>query len=255
MPRNFDRTRSEFIKQKVREEIEQQRTGKVIRVYERSKEDANSNFEADVKLEGGTRLESVTPVATPAGNSISVPKVGDSVLVGFRSGEGNPPIIVGFVSTTVDRPPLGKAGMYRNEFESADSPAGSGNLYMTGYTSYDGNVAQTDKTNLTPEETFVRMAKRPDTTADPSEESAVPAQIEFYDAPAKDEAHITVELNKRDSADSAATWGLRFDLKTGEVKLVDPSGYGFVSDGDGNWTWEYESKSENQVSGGGSLTL
>jgi hypothetical protein len=62
-------------------------------------------------------------------------------------------------------------------------------------------------------------------------------------------------LNKRDSSDSDATWGLRFDLKTGEMKLVDPSGYGIVSDGDGNFTWEYESKNETQVSGGGSLSL
>lgn len=252
---DFDRTRSSFINNKVRDFVEEQRTGKVLTVYEHLEADDNSNFEADVSVDGGTRLERIAPIAQSSSDGIDVPKVGDTVLVGFLAGESAEPVITGYVSTVSDRPPLGKAGMSRNEFESGDSPAGSGNLYTTGYTKYDQDPADVNKEDLTPEEVFVQIAKRSDTTPDPSDEGALPAKIEFYDAPSNDEAHITVELNKRDSNDSDASWGIRFDFKTGEVKLVDPSGYGFVSDGDGNWTWEYESKTENQVSGGGSLSL
>jgi len=252
---DFDRTQSSFIENKIRDNIDEQRTGKVLTVYEHLEADDNSNFEADVVVDGGTREQRLAPLATDGQNGISVPKVGDSVLVGYMAGQIKKPVILGFVHTTKDRAPLGKAGMTRTKQRSGDSPAGSGDIYTTEYTKYDGDPAQEDYTNLTPEEVWVQIAKREDTNADPSDDTALPAQIEFYDAPAKDEAHITVELNKRDSADSDATWGIRFDLKTGEVKLVDPSGYGFVSDGDGNWTWEYESKTENQVSGGGSLSL
>lgn len=251
----FDRTQSSFIKNKIDDEIDEQRVGKVLTVYEHLEDDDKSNFEADVTVDGGTRLERVSPMTHSGSDRIDVPKVGDTVLVGFRAGETAEPIITGYVFTVSDRPPKGKAGMSRNEFKSDDSPAGSGNLYTTGYTKFDKDVASVDQTDLTPEESFVQIAKRSDDIADPTEESSLPAKIEFYDAPAKDEAHITIELNKRDSSDSDATWGVRLDLKTGEVKLVDPSGYGFVSDGDGNWTWEYASKTENQVAGGGSLSL
>lgn len=252
---DFDRTQSSFIEQKIKGEIDEQRTGKVLTVYEHLETDDKSNFEVDVAVDGGTRLERVAPMTHSGSDSIDVPKVGDTVLVGFRAGESPEPIITGYAYTVTDRPPKGKAGMSRNEFKSDDSPAGSGNLYTTGYTKYDQDPADVDQSNLTPEESLVQIAKRADAEPDPTEESALPAKVEFYDAPAKDEAHVTVELNKRDSADSDATWGIRLDLKTGEVKLVDPSGYGFVSDGDGNWTWEYATKTENKVAGGGSLSL
>lgn len=252
---DFDRTRSSFIENKIRDKVDEQRTGKVLTVYEHLEDDDNSNFEADVSVDGGTRIERVSPMTHSGSDKIDVPKVGDTVVVGFQAGESAEPIIMGYAYTVSDRPPKGKAGMTRNEFASGDSPAGSGNIYTTGYTKYDNDPADVNKDDLTPEETFVQIAKRSDDVPDPSDEGALPAKVEFYDAPASDEAHITVELNKRDSADSDASWGMRFDLKTGEVKLVDPSGYGFVSDGDGNWTWEYESKTENQVSGGGSLSL
>jgi hypothetical protein len=252
---DFDRTKASFIENKIREFVDEPRIGKVLTVYEHLESDDESNFEADVSVDGGTRIERVSPMTQAGSDSIDVPKVGDSVLVEFQAGESAEPVITGYVSTVTDRPPLGKAGMPRNEFESGDSPAGPGNLYTTGYTKYDTDPADVSDEARSPEETFVQIAKRTDTEPDPSAESDLPAKIEFYDAPAKDEAHITVELNKRDSADTTPTWGMKFNLKTGEVKLIDPSGYGFTSDGDGNWIWEYESKTENQVSGGGSLSL
>jgi hypothetical protein len=252
---DFDRTRSSFVEGKTRDFIEEQRTGKVITVYEHLKADDNSNFEADVIVDGGTRLERLSPVSTPSADSIDVPKVGDTVMVAYMAGEANPPVITGYVSTTKDRPPLGKAGMSRSQFDSADSPMGSGDVFTTEYVRYDEDPADVEKDDLTPSEVFIQVAKRSGDEPDPSEEGALPAKMEFYDAPGKDEAHVTVELNKHDSDDSDATWGVKLDLKSGEVKLVDPSGYGFTSDGDGNWTWEYKTKTENQSNGGGPLSL
>lgn len=268
---SFDRSKSTFIDNKVKERVEKERTGKVIRVYEHDSGPDTSNFEADVVVDGGTRGQSSASIATATADTISVPKVGDTVLIQYMAGETDKPIITGFVHTTRDRASLGKAGMDRKKIDSGQkkktddngdiiqeevsSPAGTGDVYTTEYTSYNGDPSIENVNELQPAETFVQIAKRSDEVADPTDEDALPAKVEFYDAPAKDEAHITVELNKRDSADSDATWGMKFNLKTGEVKLVDPSGYGLKSDGDGNWVWEYESKTENQVSGGGSLSL
>lgn len=252
---NFDRTQTSLIQQKASELIEDERVGVITRVYEHNDPNDNSNFEADVQIKGGTTEERIVPLSTSNASSINIPRVGDKVLVGFLAGESKQPVITGVVYTVDDRPPVGKSGMARDEYESGPSPAGDGNLYVTGYTKYNESPNLNNKEDLTAEEALVRIAKRTDTVADPFEEGDVPAQIEFYDSPAKDEAHITVELNKRDGSDSTASWGLKFNLKTGEMKLVDPSGYGIISDGDGNFTWEYESKTENQVSGGGSLSL
>lgn len=252
---DFDRTQISFIQQKARELIEEERIGTVSRVYEHNEAGDSSNFEVDVQIEGDTKEERVTPVVASSGSTINVPRVGDRVIVGYLGGESKQAVVTGIVYTVDDRPPVGKAGMNRQQYDSGQSPAGNGDLYFTGYTKYDEDPALNDKDDISPSETLVRIAKREDSEADPFEESSVPAQIEFYDAPEKDEAHITVELTKRDSADSDATWGMKFDMKTGEVKLVDPSGYGIVSDGDGNFEWEYESKQETQTSGGGSLSL
>jgi len=45
---------------------------------------------------------------------------------------------------------------------------------------------------------------------------------------------------------------MKFDIKTGEIKIVDPEGYGITSDGFGNFEWEYKTieftESESQGS-------
>jgi len=238
---DFSRSRSAFVEQKVDDKIDKQRTGTVQSVYEHLEDGDNSNFEADVVTDAGTRIERVAPMKQPSSGRIDVPKVGDTVLIGFRAGESPEPIIMGYVYTTNDRPPVGKAGMTRDSYESGNSPLGDGNLYVTGYTSYDIDPANKNKSEANPEETFVRVTKRTDDEPDPSSESAVPAKIEFYDAPAEDSAHVSVELNKADSSDSTATWGIKFDAKTGSFKIVDPSGYGITSDGNGNFVWNHKS--------------
>lgn len=255
MPR-FDRNQTSLMEKTIKENTKRPKVGVVDQVFEHSAADDDSNWEVNVLVDGKTNKLKRVPVHTPGSDIITPPKNGDKIIVMFTEGEAGRPIVFGTGWSNVDRPPQGRAGMYRNRFESDTSPAGNGDLHITGYTSYDGDVATTDKRELTPEETFVQISKHTeDDNDDPSTAGDLPAKIEMYDSPSTDEAWITVEINKEGGADSDATWGMKFNISTGEVKLVDPSGYGFTSDGDGNWVWEYESKTENQVSGGGSLSL
>lgn len=252
---NFNRTKRSFIRQVVDDNVKETRTGKVKRVYEHTLDSDSSNFEADVSVDGGERLERVAPVTTSGPGTIDVPRVGDSVVVEYIAGEAPRPIITGFVSTTADRPPLGKAGMRRTRLQSDDSPMGRGDVYTTLYSSPEEDTRRVNKKQSTPENVFVQIAKRTNDVPDPSNESNLPAKVEFFDSPKNDEAYIEAALNVVDGSKTDSTWGFKLNAKTGGVKLVDATGHGLVSDGDGNWTWEYNSKTENKVSGGGSLSL
>lgn len=252
----FERNQVDLIKKQIDEQVRHPRIGVVTQVFEHAAADDDSNWEITVEFDGGVSDEKRIPFHSHASGAIVPPKAGDKVLVVYTEGKTKRPIALSTGWSNKDRPPLGQAGMYRNEFESGTSPAGDGNLYINGYTKYDEKVASRDKRDLTPQETFIQIAKNAEgDNIDPSQAGDLPAKVEMYDSPSTDEAWISVEINKEDGADSQATWGMKFNIKTGEVKIVDPSGYGFASDGDGNWTWEYASKTENQVSGGGSLSL
>lgn len=252
----FERNQLDLIRKQIDEIVKHPKIGVVTQVYEHSAEDDASNYEVDVDIDRGTSKEQRVPVHTPSSGVSAPPKNGDKIILIYVEGNTKRPVAFGTGWSATDRPPAGRAGMYRNSFESGSSPAGDGNLYITGYTSYDESVASNDKRDLSPEETFVQIAKHAEgENVDPSTASDIPAKIEMYDSPSTDESWISVEINRLNGGSSDATWGIKFNLKTGELKLVDPSGYGIVSDGDGNFTWEYESKTENQVSGGGSLSL
>jgi len=248
----FERTQSSFVENKVRDQIEEQRIGTVISVYEHLEVGDGSNFEVDVETDAGRRIERVAPILQNGSGQIDVPKVGDSVLVGFRAGKEQEPIVMGYAYTSTDRPPLGKAGMSRQKFESQDSPAGTGDLFVTGYTKYSSDVADINKDIAFPVESLVRIAKRDETgSPDPTEESDIPAKIEMYDRPLPgDESYITVELNRVDGEVSDATWGIKFNIKTGEWKLVGPTGFGITSDGDGNFVWNHKSIDFNETETG-----
>lgn len=223
--------------------------GTVKRVYEHLAPQDTSNFEVDVAVEGQTKLLTRIPVETPGSETIDVPKVGDKVIVSYRGSEGSKPFVSNVIQTNLDRPPVGKAGMFRKQFESTQSPAGPGNLYLDASTTYDKTPADNDKDELTPEQTQVRIAKREDEQPEPSEEDNVPAKIEFLDNPKDGEAYISVEINKDGGSDSDATWGMKFNIKTGEFKLVDPEGFGIEANGNGDFTWHHKSIDFNEVAG------
>lgn len=253
----FERRDTTLIDKRIRESTSQPNTGVVSQVYEHSATDDDSNFEVDVVFDNGFSRESRVPVYSSESGKINPPKNGDKVLIIYREGQTENPVAIGTGFSLTDRAPVGLAGMERNEFESGGSPLGDGNLYITGYTSYDGSVASTDKRELNPEETVVQLAKHKNgTNVDPFDSDTANAKVEMYDSPKEDKAWISVEINKENGSDSDVTWGMKFNIKTGEWKLVGPSGFGITSDGAGNFVWEHKDITFNEVSGStGGLSL
>jgi hypothetical protein len=253
----FERRQTSVIDKRIREDVSAPKVGVVNQVYEHAAPDDDSNFEVDVVFDGGVSEEKQVPVHTAGSSNITPPKNGDKILVIYREGNTSNPIAFGTGFSISERPPTGRAGMHRNEFESASSPLGSGNLYITGYTSYDGNVASEDKRELSPEESVVQLAKHENgKNVDPFDSDTANAKVEMYDSPKEDKAWISVEINKEDGSDSDTTWGMKFNVKTGEWKLVGPSGFGITSDGSGNFTWEHKSIVLDEIDGDtGSLSL
>lgn len=243
----FDRTRSNFIESRIDSDVKEIRTGKVLRVYEHLQDSDNSNFEVDVRTDGGTRTERAAALAQTSSETISVPKVGDNVLIGFLAGDSEEPVILGTVNTFLDRAPLGVAGIDTSVVESGSSPAGDGDLEVTKYTKYEDDVAFNDKSETTPEEAYVQIKKGDDTNPVPDETRDIPAKIEMYDSPADGEAHVSIEFNKAGGTDTDVTWGIKFDLKTGTFELADSSGFGIESDGSGNFTWHHKTIDFNEV--------
>jgi hypothetical protein len=251
----FDRNRSTQIEQEIDKNVRYPRIGEVTQVYEHIGKEDDSNFEADVVTGGGTEQEQRCPIEMPGSGGIDIPKVGDKVILSYRK-DGDKPFISAIAYSDEDRPPVGRAGMFRREFESGQSPAGDGNLYLTGHTKYNLNPAISDKDVLDPESVLVRIAKRKNEIAEPTTEDDVPAKFEFYDSPDEGEAYITVEINKDDEVDSTGTWGMKFDIANGTIKLVDPEGFGIEASGDGDFTWHHKSIDFNEVEGfSGPLSL
>lgn len=235
-------TQSSFIDQKIDDKVENIRIGRVQQVFEHSSTDDQSNFEVDVKILGEDVQHRAIPHQQESNDEISVPTVGDKVIVEYRQGAKTQPIARNAVYTNEDRPPLGKAGMSRKRITSDDSPAGPGDLFVESYTDYDVNPAQTNPDNAQSiNEAWVRIAKK----ADDSDADDLPVSIEIRESPKDDSAEVKMSINSVDGHESNPTWGIKFDLKTGEFKILDAGGYGIVSDGYGNFTWHHESINES----------
>lgn len=246
----FERDQTSLIDKEISEQTQLPTIGIVTQVYEHAVYDDDSNWEVDVEMYAGTKSETRVPVHSGGNDMIAAPKNGDKILIIYTDGNTKSPVAFGTGNSNLDRPPIGRAGIYRNRFGSGVSPAGAGSLYINGYTSYDGDVASTDKRELNAEESFIQIAKhRFDANADLSDKEDLPAKIEFYDSPKNDESWISVEINKEGGQDSGSTWGIKFNIKTGEWKLVGPKGFGIMSDGEGNFTWEYKTIDFDQKDG------
>lgn len=234
---NLEETQADFIKQTAREVVQNSRIGHVVEVYVHIEEDDDSNFEADVNFPGEEDLEHrVAPISGPHGGSISVPKVGDKVLVQYLHGDKKVPVISNTFYTNKDRPPVGEAGMWRQRMDAGDSPAGKGDLYFTSHERYNKNPALHDYHDLTPEQAFVRIAKK----TSGMDESGLPMSLELVDDAKNGEAYVKFEANKVGGADSSVSYGFKVDLTDGSFKIVDGKGYGIESDGNGNFTWHHE---------------
>lgn len=258
---NFERTETDFIKSKAKEEVSDPRLGRVIEVYEHQTSSDDSNFEADVIIGGEQYEERSIPISENARGSIAIPEVGDTVVVDYMAGEGNSPVITGIHTTNQNRPPIGRAGMEKTVFESGESPAGTGNIHLTGYTEYDKNPALTTISERVAERAWIQISKH-DPARDPVPKDDANMTIEMLDDPKNDAANITLAGNTIDGDDSKSVsvdldmksgdiivkaentsgeFGLKLDVNNGTFTIVDESGYGIESDGAGNFTWHHES--------------
>jgi hypothetical protein len=198
--------------------------GQVLEVYEHGKEDDDSNFEADVDING--EKEEKCPVLNPGNDTIDIPETGDKVLLIFTDEQNKKPFVTDTVWTNKDRPPIGKAGMYRRKFRISDSkdpsPSGDGDIFFNGYTKYDKDPNRFEKSDIVPERSVLQIAKH-DANSNfiPTEQEEIPAKIEFYDAPIDDESHIHLDANVIDKENFGETLGLDvfLDLKAGTLHV------------------------------------
>lgn len=263
-----DRTRRSQMQQVAKEVQSNPQIGEVKQVYEHIGNEDQSNFEADVQIGGGDSKPQKCPIETPGSDGIDIPEVGDKVILNFRQG-GKKPYVTGVAYSNRNRPPVGTAGTFRRRFKSGKSPSGDGDLYFEANTNYfEKNAAEDDVSDAKTKQSVIRIAKRTNEIPDPTLEEAVPAKIEFRDEPYETndnpKSEISVALNRVDDGGSPvkpdAVWGMKFDMKKGTFKLVDPNGFGIEAHGDGTFTWHLSDEEGaldfNEVSGGtGPLTL
>jgi hypothetical protein len=252
----FDDTPSGLIEKKLNEQ-KKTKLGTVTRVREKIV-DGKPNVAANVAVAGRESEEKLVAVGSTTNDSIDVPRVGDTVLLEFLSDESERPVITK-VFDTQDKPSLiSRAGMHKERYPSRFSQAGDGDIYITKYTQYfddNGGPELVDPKNLFPKQSIFQIAKRETDVADPFSAEPANAKVEFFDNTETGDAHVEIAFTKVGGVDADTTWGMKFDIRTGEFKIVDASGYGIVSDGAGNFTWENRSINKITSFNGGSLSL
>lgn len=80
--------------------------GLVEAVYPHSDGSDNDNYGCDVRLKNSGLLLKRVPVATGHIGTVSIPNVGELVLLTFDKGDVNQPIIIGRLYNNEDRPPI-----------------------------------------------------------------------------------------------------------------------------------------------------
>jgi phage gp45-like len=84
--------------------------GVVTSIFPHSGDSDKDNYECNIKLKNRNVELRKVPVATQQLGLVSIPNVGDLVLVAFVGGDINSPIIIARLYTDEDRPPTNKAG-------------------------------------------------------------------------------------------------------------------------------------------------
>lgn len=103
----------ETIQRIVQEELRRVHTAELAIVQEQhphAGESDQDNYSCTVKLRNSALVLKQVPVATPRIGQVSMPSVGDLVLVQFVGGDINAPIIVGSLYNDEDRPPVNANG-------------------------------------------------------------------------------------------------------------------------------------------------
>lgn len=240
----FDSTNASLSGQQDIKDDRAPRVGRVVEVFDHSAELNTANNEVDVKVLGERKHHRSIPYIPAAGNEVNLPTVGDKVIVEYWAGQKSMPVARQAVHTDIDKPPVATAGTWRRVIDSDSSPAGDGDLYVEAFSNYSKNPAEDNPSDddVDTEQALVRLAKKA------ADDGDVEMAVEMFDDPQNDSAEVTVKLEKVDGSDSSATWGLKFDLKTGEFKILDADGYGITSDGSGNFEWYHENVNFNEGS-------
>lgn len=131
----------------VRDEINLPRIGEVGKVWPHTgSEDPPSNHAVDVSIPPGNnpiREHNRVPVGVPAGNTIAVPQKGDLVLVQYRAGDGERPVVTDVFYGDADssRAPVGDAGDLRARRGDLEVDlAGDGSYARLAKTPTDGGT-------------------------------------------------------------------------------------------------------------------
>ena len=105
----------ETIQQIVREELGRVRTAELAIVQEQHPHASDSdkdNYACTVQLRDSGIVLKQVPVATQRIGGVSIPAVGELVLVQFVGGDINAPLITGRLYNDEDRPPVSDDGQY-----------------------------------------------------------------------------------------------------------------------------------------------
>jgi len=83
--------------------------GVVTSIFPHSGASDKDNYECNVRLKNADVELRKVPIATQCIGLVSVPRVGDLVILAFINGDINAPIVIGRLYNDEDRPPLNKA--------------------------------------------------------------------------------------------------------------------------------------------------
>lgn len=114
----FNNIEDDYITRRIEDEVQKPRLAKVLDVTERTREVADSdkkvsNIECTVKTRTGEQQLNDVPIMNSSSDMVSVPQIGDTVVVIQFAGRGQRNVIIGTVHTNARRAPLSKEGDIR----------------------------------------------------------------------------------------------------------------------------------------------
>jgi len=109
----FDRTESSYIENKIEQEKSALELGRVVKVWEHTQADDDSNHEVNIILRDEDKERRRVPILNNTPGSIQPPENGDLVVVGFLDGSGEAPVVMGQLYNAQQRSILGSENIYR----------------------------------------------------------------------------------------------------------------------------------------------
>lgn len=115
----FEDTEQSRIDESIRESVEMSRVGRVTTVKPHDTDGDRRNHEVNVEWPPNINIKKYrdVPISHPSSGFLCVPEIGDLVLLQFRDGDGEKPIVTDVVygSDPQNRAPLGEPGIIRGK--------------------------------------------------------------------------------------------------------------------------------------------